>query len=154
MPHVTLIYPFRPVSAFEQLLPALSQACRSLAPFKVHLSRFDLFTHSRRSATIYLVPEPASPIKALQKTLLDIVPDCDDVTRFAGAFAPHLSVGQTRSHEAHALCTRWQADWQPLAFTLAHVYLIWRNDSPDDVFRTGAVLSLVGKGNFSDPHTI
>jgi hypothetical protein len=80
----------------------------------------------------------------LQKALLEIVPDCDNVVRFAGGFTPHLSVGQTRSQEAHALYAGWQAAWQPLAFTLAHVYLIWRNDPPDDIFRMGPVLSLGG----------
>ena len=68
-----------------------------------------------------------------------------DITRFAGGFTPQLSVGQFRSREAHALCARLQATWQPLAFTLSHVYLIWRNDPPDDVFRTGPVLSLGGQ---------
>jgi len=40
---------------------------------------------------------------------------------------------------------KWQATWQPLAFSLSHVYLIWRNDPPDDVFRTDPVLSLGGQ---------
>jgi 2'-5' RNA ligase len=108
----------------------------------VQLTRFDLFAHSRRNTTLYLVPEPARTLKVLQKALLEIVPDCNDVGRFAGGFTPHLSVSQTRSQEAHALCAKWQATWLPLAFTLAHVYLIWRNDPPDDVFRMGPVLSL------------
>ena len=70
------------------------------------------------------------------------MPDCDDVTRFTGGFTPHLSVGQFRSQEAHTFCVNLQATWQPLAFTLAHVNLIWRNDPPDDVFRIGPVLLL------------
>ena len=142
MPHITLLYPFRPFAAFEQVMPALAQACRSLEPFKVQLTRFDLFAHSRGNATLYLVPEPARPIKVLQKALLEIVPDCNDSTRFADGFTPHLSIGQIRSQEAQALCSGWQATWQPLAFTLADVYLIWRNDPPDDIFRMGPVLSL------------
>jgi poly(A) polymerase len=144
MPHITLLYPFLPVSAFEQVTPLLAQVCHSLEPFEVQLTRFDLFVHSRRKATLYLVPEPARALKMLQKDLSKIVPKCDNVTRFAGGFTPHLSVGQTRSQEAHALCAGWQATWQPLAFTLAHVYLIWRNDPPDDIFRIGPVLSLGG----------
>ena len=142
MPHITLIYPFRPKSAFEQTVPYLAEACQDLEPFEIQLNRFDLFAHSRRNATLYLVPEPARPLKVLQKALLEIVPDCDDVTRFAGGFTPHLSVGQTRSKEAHTLRAGWQASWQPLTFTLAHVYLIWRNDPPDDIFRIGPLLYL------------
>ncbi len=145
MPHINLLYPFRPFSTFEQVLPALDQACRSLEPFEVQLIHFDLFTHSRRNATLYLRPEPTQPFKILQKALLEVVPDCDDTTRFAGGFTPHLSVGQTRSQEAHALCAGWRASWQPLSFTLAQVHLIWRNDPPDDVFRIGPVLYLGGQ---------
>ncbi len=145
MPHITLLYPFRPVSTFEQILPLLAQACRSFKPFEVQLACFDLFTHSRRSATLYLIPEPPTALKALHKALLEIVPDCDDVTRFAGGFTPHLSVGQVRSQKAYKLCAGWQATWQPLEFTLTDVYLIWRKDPPDDVFRIGSVLSLGGQ---------
>lgn len=145
MPHITLLYPFRPISAFEQVTPLLARVCHTLEPFEVELTRFDLLIHARRKATLYLIPEPAKALKELQKALLEIVPDCDDVTRFAGGFRPHLSVGQTRSHEARAFCADLQATWQPLAFTLLHVYLIWRNDPPDDVFRIGPVLSLGGK---------
>ncbi len=142
MPHITLLYPFRPVSAFEQVAPLLSRACRSVEPFEVKLTRFDLLIHTRRKATLYLIPEPAGAFKVIQKALLGTVPDCDDVTRFAGGFRPHLSVGQTRSREADSLRAKLQATWQPLAFTLSHIYLIWRNDPPDDVFRIGPELSL------------
>jgi len=142
MPHITLLYPFRPFTAFEQVTPLLAKACRFVEPFEVKLSRFDVLIHSRRQATIYLIPEPAAALKELQKALLKIVPHCDDVTRFAGGFRPHLSVGQTSSQEARELCTQLQAAWQPLAFTLPKVCLVWRNDPPDDVFRIGPELSL------------
>lgn len=145
MPHTTLLYPFRPVSAFEQVTPLLTRACRTLEPFEVKLRRFDLLFHPRRKATLYLVPEPAGPLKELHKALPETVPDCDDVTRFAGGFRPHLSVGQTRSREARALCAELQAARQPLAFSVSQVCLIRRNDPPDDVFRTGPVPPLGGQ---------
>ena len=72
MPHITLLYPFRPVSAFEQVVPLLARACRSFQPFEVQLTRFDLFAHSRRNATLYLVPEPAGALKVIQKVLLEM----------------------------------------------------------------------------------
>ena len=142
MPHITLLYPFQPFAAFEQVTPPLTDVCRSVEPFEVQLSRFHVLTHSRRKATLYLLPEPAAALKELQKALLEIVPDCDDVTRFAGGFRPHLSVGQTRSQEADTFCAKLQATWQPLAFTVSYIYLIWRNEPPDDVFRIGHQLPL------------
>ena len=124
------------------MTPLLTRVCRSVEPFEVQLTRFDLLIHSRRRATLYLIPEPTGALKELQKALSDAVPDCDDVTRFTGGFRPHLSVGQIRSQEADAFSAKLQATWQPLAFTLSHVYLIWRSDPPDDVFRIGVMVSL------------
>ncbi len=142
MPHITLLYPFRPRSAFGQVAPALAQTCRLIKPFEVRLQRFDFFVHGSRSATFYLAPEPASALRALHRGLLEKVPDCSDTGRFDGGFIPHLSLGQARSREVEALCRRWQATWRPLAFTLEKVHLIWRNDPPDDIFRHGLVLPL------------
>lgn len=142
MPHITLLYPFRPVSEFERVMPSLARACRLTEPFEVRLGRFGFFSHSRHSATIYLVPEPAAAIKALHQALLDKVPDCSDVASFAGGFRPHLSLGQTRDRDMASFCSRWQATWSPLSFTLRQVHIIWRNSPPDDIFRIGPVLSL------------
>lgn len=142
MPHITLLYPFRPTASFELATPLLARACRLIKPFEVQLRRFDFFEHGRQSATCYLAPEPAGPLIALHQRLLSTVPDCDDAARFAGGFVPHLSLGQTRYRNAAALCHRWQASWQPLSFALEQVHLIWRNDPPDDIFRIGPILSM------------
>ncbi|MGD9251408.1 MAG: 2'-5' RNA ligase family protein [Desulfobacterales bacterium] len=142
MPHITLLYPFRPLTELKRVTPILAQACVKKAPFEVRLQRFAFFTHARRSATFYLVPEPATAIKALHQALLDKVPDCSDVAQFAGGFTPHLSLGQTRSREIEVFCRRWRATWRPITFTLEQVHLIWRNDPPDDIFRMGPALPL------------
>lgn len=141
MPHITLLYPFRPPVSFHQVTPLLAGACRLIKPFEVQLCRFDFFRHSRRNATCYLAPQPAGPLIALHQRLLSTVPDCDDVARFTGGFVPHLSLGQT-SRNAATLCHRWQASWKPLSFTLEQVHVIWRNDPPDDIFRVGTILSI------------
>ncbi len=142
MPHITLIYPFRPAVTLDQVTQPLSRACRLLEPFEVRMRRFDFFSQAHQRATCYLAPEPAEAFKALHQRLLETVPDCDDTARFAGGFTPHLSLGQSRSRDAAALCRKWQAVWQPLSFTLKQVHIIWRNDPPDDIFRVGTVLSL------------
>ena len=142
MPHITLLYPFRPATAFGRVVPLLARACCLKTPFEVRMRRLAFFAHSRHSATFYLVPEPAAAIKALHQALLDKVPDCSDVASFAGGYTPHLSLGQTHTQDVEAFCRRLQAEWCPLAFTLEQVHVIWRNDPPDDVFRIGPVLSL------------
>jgi 2'-5' RNA ligase len=142
MPHITLLYPFRPKAAFDQVVPVLARACRLVLPSEVRLQRFRFFVHSSRNATFYLSPEPSRTLKALRLALRGRVPDCSDTARFDGGFTPHLSLGQARSRDVADMCRRWQATWQPLAFTLDRIHLIWRNDPPDDIFRPGPVLPL------------
>ncbi len=137
MPHITLVYPFRPPSDYDQLQKPLSSALRSFAPFRIELSEFHFFQHGSRSFTLWLKPEPREPLVKLQAALTRVVPDCDDVIRHRGGFNPHLSVGQVRGRRADCrqLLHSIAAAWVPLDFTATEVSLIWRKDPPDDVFR-------------------
>jgi 2'-5' RNA ligase len=143
MPHITLIYPFRPRKAFESLIEPLSRLCETVEPFEVTLAEFRLFRHRQEGFTLYLAPEPREALVRLQATLNGAVPDCDDVTRHAGGFTPHLSVGQVRgSAPALRLQAALQAAWQPVSFAVREVGLIWRNDPPDDIFRVAHSVGL------------
>lgn len=144
MPHITLIYPFRPVSEFESLTPLLAEVCGKTAPFEIHLANFGHFDHGGQNAVLYLIPEPVQPLRLLQAAIQSKVPDCNDVSRFPGGYAPHLSVGQVRGNKARASSHAWQTAWRPIIFTVTHTSLIWRNNPPDDVFRVGPVLPLGG----------
>lgn len=135
MPHITLLYPFRSGTDMPQLIPSMARVCRKIQPFEVRLTRFDLFAHTRRSATLFLIPEPAEALKKIHNALLALAPDCDDAARFAGGFHPHLSVGQLPGRQARDIRDRWQATWRPLVFTLTHIHVIQRNQPPDDIFR-------------------
>jgi 2'-5' RNA ligase len=136
MPHITLLYPFRPREMFAEAAVALRTAVTHVDPFDVTLREIRHFHHGRGSYTIWLAPEPADRLRHLQAALQAAIPDCDDVTRYAGSFTPHLSLGQ--AHGAAALEERirlLQEGWTPLTLTVTCVSLIWRNDPPDDVFR-------------------
>jgi 2'-5' RNA ligase len=144
MPHITLLYPFAPPAAFADLVPGLGAACTNATPFTITLTHFGAFAHGQRGATIFLVPEPAEPLVALQTRLWEVVPAYDDTRRHRNGFTPHLSVGQTRGGaEARALVETLSAQWQPLTFTASAVQLIWRSKPPDDTFRVAHSL-LVG----------
>lgn len=143
MPHITLIYPFRPRLAFASIAQDLASACDKVQPFRLKLARFDCFRHSRGSYTLWLVPEPAEAVIRLQETLWDVVPDCDEVRRFAHGFTPHLSVGQvTGEQQKRELMMRLEAQWQPLEFIVREVNLISRGEPPDDVFRVDRAIRL------------
>ena len=143
MPHITLIYPFRPAEEFPVLADRLAEACAALEPFELTLAEFRWFAHGRRSFTIWLAPEPAGKVRALQAAIQQVVPDCDDVSRHAGGFTPHLSVGQVRDRQRlERLLAQLTARWEALRFVAREISLIRRGDPPDDVFRVERTASL------------
>jgi 2'-5' RNA ligase len=143
MPHITLLYPFRPRDEFAGLADRFSAVCAGLEPFRVGLVELRFFRHRRESFTLWLAPEPRAALIRLQAQLGSVAPDCDDVTRNRDGFTPHLSVGQVRGErEMFTLKEALQAAWQPIAFTAREVSLIWRCDPPDDVFRLGQTVRL------------
>jgi RNA 2',3'-cyclic 3'-phosphodiesterase len=143
MPHITLLYPFAPQAAFAKLVPDLAAACVDIAPFTVTLASFDVFTHGRRGATLFLVPEPASRLLALQDQLWQAAPAYDDARRHPNGFTPHLSVGQApRSAAADTVQEALAATWQPIAFRAEAVQLIARGEPPDDRFRVIHTIAL------------
>src|SRR5581483_712431 len=108
-PHLNLLYPFYQPGRFDDALPRLIAACARVAVFTVTLTEFRFFHHSSRKATLWLAPEPGEKLVALQAALQAACPDCDDLSRFAAGFTPHLSVGQAGSaQEARRLRDEWQ----------------------------------------------
>ncbi|GBD06746.1 RNA 2',3'-cyclic phosphodiesterase [bacterium HR21] len=142
MPHITLLYPFRPRDLFPEVLPLLRAACARLRPFSLQLREFRLFHHGPRSHTIWLAPEPAEPICELHRRLLELFPDCHDQSRYPSGFTPHLSIGQYRGprQAAERFCASLRRQWQPLRFAVSGVVLIARNDPPDDIFEPVAYI--------------
>lgn len=133
MPHVTLLYPFRPPDAFPVTIAALEAARRDLAPFDLALARPRFFDHGG-SFTVWLEPEPKEPLVALQQALLAAAPGCDDVNRYESGFTPHLSVGQARSREELDEFLAELASWAPLRFLADSAALIRRGRDTGDVF--------------------
>lgn len=134
MPHITLLYPFRPLAQFADLVLPLVEACQMVEPFAVTLAEFRHFDHGSNSHTLWLAPEPKQTLIDLQTALWRAVPDYDETRRFSGGFTPHLSVGQWQG-EVQKMLQSLQSGWTPLHFQAVEVSLIWRDDPPDDVFR-------------------
>jgi RNA 2',3'-cyclic 3'-phosphodiesterase len=143
MPHITLLYPFRPRHEFDRLAPRFSALCERIEPFQIEFAEMRFFRHRGESYTLWLAPEPKDALVRLQAVLGSVVPDCDDVVRHRDGFTPHLSVGQVRGErQMLALKQALQAAWQPIAFTAREVNLIWRGEPPEDVFRVGQTVRL------------
>ena len=136
MPHVSLLYPFRPRDQFDAIEATLRSVCRSTEPFELRLAELGHFHHGRARYTLWLAPQPTETVIQLQAALDTAIPDCNKTSRYRAGFTPHLSVGQVLGHERLlALEADLQAKWEPLSFFVQHVSLIWRNRPPDDAFR-------------------
>ena len=143
MPHITMVYPFRPKEEFHVLAPDLSSLCQEIEPFEIELAQFRFFGHSKKRFTLWLAPEPDSQLVDLQSAFLKIVPDCNEVNLFPGGFTPHLSVGQVRGRsKMDKLLRELQQNWKPLPFVVQEISLIWRDEPPDDVFRLAQTVRL------------
>ena len=133
MPHITLLYPFTERHDFESVIPILTKAAQQVSPFSVDLAHFDAFKH-RKSATMFLVPEPTDEIGQLHSTLMHYLPDYDDTARFSGGFHPHLSVGQFSHRSLRTEQQRLQTEWQPVQCEMEAISLIYRSPETDDRF--------------------
>ncbi|MGB2822528.1 MAG: 2'-5' RNA ligase family protein, partial [Phycisphaerae bacterium] len=143
MPHVTLLYPFRPYEEFDAAAKDLAVACRSVEPFEVSLEEIRWFSHGRQRFTMWLSPEPAEKLIELHEALWRTAPDCNHVRRHAVGFMPHLSVGQVSDRwRLDRLIATIQANWRPVRFRATAVSLIRRDDPPNDVFRVDRLLPL------------
>ena len=132
MPHVTLLYPFRPREAFDEAVAAMTGL--GVGPFDATLGTFRFFRHYEWSHTVWLDPEPSDPWKRLQAALLSRFPDCHDSSKYETGFTPHLSVGQAATAD---LAGNLQAGWTPLAWRVNEVALIARRErEPFEVVRT------------------
>jgi len=148
MPHINLLYPFRPREEFPALMPALLTACASVAPFPIALSEFRYFRRGSGRCTLWLAPEPAEVLRRLQVVLQAVCPDCDDLSRFPTGFTPHLSVGQFPSlRDCEQVREQLQANWQPIIFTLTDVVLLARES--EGPFRIAQRIPLGEPATFS-----
>ncbi len=143
MPHITMIYPFRPPSEFDRLVPVFAPVVAAFPFFDVTLREVYYFRHRNQRYTLWLKPEPAETLVHLQDAIQRLVPACNHVQRYPGGFTPHLSIGQAhgRTHLEQRL-QYVRHYWKPITFTVTALYFIWRNDPPDDVFRIGCQIPL------------
>ncbi len=138
MPHVTLLYPFRPREDFDAAEREVRAACAGTGAFEATLAEFGSFAHGAESHTMWLRPDPPDPWVRLQAALQARFPDCDDAARYESGFTPHLSVGQARlPRDLEERLGAARAGWKPLAFTVREVAMLAREgEGPFEVVRT------------------
>ena len=127
MPHVTLVYPFRPREEFDAVEPLLRAALAEIPPFEADLREVRSFEHSAYSHTMWIAPEPSAAFQELQSVLQAQVPDCNDVSNYPGGYTPHLSVGQSHGPpELQRRIADVRSGWTPVRVEVSEVALIYR----------------------------
>ena len=153
-PHANLLYPFVAPRAFYHAAHHLAGPLRSVEPFDVTLKEMRLFVHSKRSATLWLHPEPSRPdaLIELQAALQNAIPQADAQTaQHGGTFTAHFTIGHFGGEEA-AIAARdailaeedlWPSEG--VSFTVDSVLLMAR-DGPDGQFEPRWSVPLGGGG--------
>jgi 2'-5' RNA ligase len=142
MPHINLLYPFRPKEEYEKIEDDFADTLDRLKPFEISLNNFNFFRHKFQTYTIWLNPVPNEPIIHLQRQLLRNAPECNDVNRFKGGFKPHLSVGQFTTYKIHKKIDKLKATWEEQRFMVRKIYFISRKHTKDSSFQVEKKLSL------------
>jgi 2'-5' RNA ligase len=141
MPHLTLLYPFRPRAEFGAAEAIVREVCAPVAPFEVTLAEFRSFPHGPESHTLWLHPDPPEPFVRLQAALQAAFPDCDDASRYESGFTAHLSVGQARlPADLEARLRVAREGWTPIRWKVEELALIAREgEAPFEVDRRVAL---------------
>lgn len=135
MPHITLLYPFRPEAEYLTLEKEFLEICKKINPFEVSLKEFHYFNHGKQQYTLWLNPEPVDLIINLQASILEIVPDCNDVNKYKHGFKPHLSVGQIQGKDnLQETLKNLQDKFNEIHFLLNEIFFIAREKSKTSQF--------------------
>lgn len=142
MPHVNLVYGFVPEADFPEAAAAVREAVAGLGPLRIRLDTFRTFEH-RGSTTVWLEPTPGEPLRELQAALARRFPGCVEQDS-RGGFTPHLTVARLTGHDVAAVVRQWQAEWEPLEFTVSSVDLISRRGDEPFAVRESVLLGDTG----------
>jgi 2'-5' RNA ligase len=135
MPHITLLYPFRPEIDYNPLCKDFSEVCKAFKPFDITLKEFHYFSHGHQRYTIWIKPEPSAKIQELQTIILEIVPDCNNVNKYKKGFNPHLSVGQIKGKDnLLKIIKNLEDKWKEIKFLLSQIFFISREKSKTSKF--------------------
>jgi len=135
MPHITLLYPFRPEVEYNALKGEFEKVCKNLKSFEVKLQNFKYFHHKKQQFTIWLEPKPKISVIQLQKVIQQIVPDCNNVSLHKEGFIPHLSLGQKTGKDLMLKTMQeLQSQWKSFKFIVDKIHFISRENNINSKF--------------------
>jgi len=127
MPHITLLYPFRPEDEYNLIMEDYVKICKKIPSFRITLKKFKYFEHRKQNYTVWIEPEPSELIINFQNSLLKLDPECNDVNLHKLGFVPHLSVGQVfGKQQTLSLLEELNQNWIEVNFLLENICFIAR----------------------------
>ncbi|WP_372367299.1 RNA 2',3'-cyclic phosphodiesterase [Candidatus Uabimicrobium sp. HlEnr_7] len=134
MPHITLFYPFVPREHFQDTKKDLQNVCQNIKPFKITLDAVGKFKQRKGNFILWVGCEEQQEIQNLYSSLSSALQNTMEIKK--RPFHPHLTIGRMRDAKVFdELKNNVQSTWQPVEWQVDNVSLIWRNNSPDDIFR-------------------
>lgn len=138
--HITVLFPFVPVTQLDQACKKLTELCADVAPFDVTLSGYGHFP-----TVTYLKPADPAPIKALYRRIFAAFPDYPP---YHGAFGtedvvPHMTIGEFGSEIERAAATF--PPYEPISFRVRNLHLIIGVEHEPVPWVTHDVIRLRGK---------
>lgn len=144
MPHINLVYPFVPEQEFPLIKARLAPAVQRHQPFSLQFdaSSFHYFTQRAKRCTYHLRPKEATDLVALQKSIENQLPNTLKSDR---PFQAHLTLGQCQESMVTGHLNSMAATWIPMEFVVDRVFLISRENHPEDHFVIKEEIPLLGQ---------
>ena len=133
MPHINLIYPFVPEVDFEKVKQLLEVVLHRQRPFQIQFNQASLNYFQQRGddCTYHLRPNVCTDIIELQKVIQN---QLSHVQIKKKPFEAHLTLGQATKGNITTVLNEIQAKWQTIEFTVDRVYMISRENHPENLF--------------------
>ena len=143
MPHINLVYPFVPEKDFPSIKSRLESVVHQHRPFCIQFdaSSFHYFEQKGKVCTYHLRPAECREGVALQKSIETQLPSA---LRSSRPFEAHLTLGQCTTSEMPNRLRDLTTNWKPVDFLVDRIFLISRENHPEDRFVIKEEIPLLG----------
>jgi 2'-5' RNA ligase len=153
MPHINLIYPFIPEGNFENMKALLEPIINRKKPFQIQFdeSSFSYFKQRGDECTYHLQPKNSTDVVELQKSIQNQI---SHLIKNKRAFQAHLTLGQTTTTKISDVFIELKAKWKTIEFTVDRLYMISRENHPENLFTIKNEIFLLDQQDESLPLAI
>ncbi|CAF0734850.1 unnamed protein product [Adineta ricciae] len=133
MPHINFIYPFVSESSFDTIKAQLETVVHQQKPFTVRFDQnsFHYFPQQDQKCTYHLRPTHSTNVIELQQVIQN---QLSKICKKKHPFEAHLTLGQCKIKDVDNILTNLRSNWLPIEFLVDRVYMISRENHPENLF--------------------